>query len=61
MINKFIEQLLTDPLMLKKGINADGIQGGCFLENTILSHEDFPRYKTDHCSTFSSATSDAGR
>jgi hypothetical protein len=31
MIRKFINQLLTDTLMLAIGINADGIQGCCFL------------------------------
>ena len=37
MIHKFINQLLTDTLMLVIGVNADGIQGRFFLENTILS------------------------
>jgi hypothetical protein len=30
-IHKFINQLLTDTFMLVIGINADGIQGCCFL------------------------------
>jgi len=37
MIHKFINQLLTDTLMLVIGVNADGIQGRFFLENTILN------------------------
>ncbi len=42
MIHKFIDQLLTDTLMLVIGINADGIQGCFFLGNTIISYIEFP-------------------
>ena len=50
MIHEFINQLLTDTLMLVIGINGDGIQGCFFLENTIFSHIDFPHYKPHHLS-----------
>ena len=53
MIQEFIHQLLTDTLMLVIGINADGIQGCFFLENTIFSYIEFPHDKLRQRSIFS--------
>jgi len=52
MIHKFINQLRPDPLMLARGINAEGIQGCLFLENTKFSQIEFPHYKPHHRSIF---------
>src|SRR5210317_1902747 len=52
MIYKFINQQLTDTLMLVMGINADGIQACLFPENTIFSHIEFSHYKPHYLSVF---------
>ena len=47
-----INQLLTDSVMLVRGINTDGIYGRSNLGNTIFSNIEFPHNKPHHRSIF---------
>jgi len=50
-IDKLLNQLLPDTLMLAIGINGDGLKG-CLFRNTIFSYKELPHYKPHHPSIF---------
>src|SRR5660398_62708 len=51
-INKFLDQLLTDALMLTVRINADGIQRSLLLRDPVLSYEEFTHNEAYHVPLF---------